>query len=300
MELVGRQLRPYYASFRDCRAFLRSISKWSAVFRLRSSLGIWFLSVPISFLFSWNKSVGDSQRLNGVKRFDQATSECSNWLILSCFVLLTWFKWVDCLMDRCWTVYLSLAGWLNCRWSRLDDSSSGETPLDDLTSSFGILVLEKVQVDDSATYRCSVANSVGRSQYDVRVQVVEPLGIEVEPKDPVVNEGKSVTLTCSFNGDVGSVLGATGVHMQPNVRWYKDGQVINQWDKYQTVGRNSLRISAMQRGDQGVFQCFVYTEKESAQASTRLQLGGKSPGQSIRTVGIVLDTWIKSEPIQLL
>ena len=165
-----------------------------------------------------------------------------------------------------------------CRWSRLDDSSSGEIPLDDLTSSFGVLVLEKVQVDDSATYRCSASNSVGRSQHDVRVQVVDPLSVEIQPKDPVVNEGKSVTLVCTFHGDAASVLvSTTGVHLQSSVKWYKDGQAINQWDKYQTVGRNSLRISTMQRSDQGVYQCFVYTEKEAAQASTRLQLGGRSP-----------------------
>ena len=158
---------------------------------------------------------------------------------------------------------------------RLDEAGAA-TPLDELTSSFGVLILEDVQVDDSGTYRCTASNSVGHSQYDVRLRVIEPLRVQVQPSSAVVNEGKSVTLTCSFSGGAAileaaaaaaAAAAATGLQSQTDVKWYKDGRVMSQRG-------NSLHIDDMQRADQGVYQCFVYTDKESAQASSRLQLGG--------------------------
>ena len=157
--------------------------------------------------------------------------------------------------------------------------------MEEWTVSFGVLVLENVQLEDSGTYRCSMSNSVGHSHYDVRLEVVEPLRIEILPKDPVINQGQSLTLRCSFNrpqhtagsgasgGSSGSGSGAN--QQQSTLKWYKDGVAITYRDKYQPVDKVSLRINNMQRVDQGVYQCFVFTERQSAQASTRLQLGGQ-------------------------
>jgi Immunoglobulin domain len=148
-----------------------------------------------------------------------------------------------------------------CRWFRID--SNGPTSLEDFTVSFGVLVLENVQSEDSGTYRCTASNSVGQSQYDIRLEVVEPLRAEISGGDVVVNQGKSTTLRCWFSSS-----------MQATVKWYKDGVAISHRDKYQPIGKDSLRINSMQRTDQGIYQCFVSTERASAQAFVHLILGG--------------------------
>ena len=147
------------------------------------------------------------------------------------------------------------------RWYRIDPS--GPVSLDDSTFSFGVLVLENVQLEDSGVYRCTASNSVGQAQYDLRLDVIEALKVHLWPKDIVVNQGSSVTVHCAFNSQ-----------SQASVKWYKDAVLITPRDKYQTIGKDSLHITNMQRGDQGFYQCFVYTENESAQDSTRVTLGG--------------------------
>ena len=149
----------------------------------------------------------------------------------------------------------------HCRWFRID--SNGPTSLEDFTVSFGVLALENVQSEDSGTYRCTASNSVGQSQYDIRLEVVEPLRAEISGGDVVVNQGKSTTLRCWFSS-----------WTQATVKWYKDGVAISHRDKYQPIGKDSLRINSMQRTDQGIYQCFVSTERASAQAFVHLILGG--------------------------
>lgn len=173
--------------------------------------------------------------------------------------------------------------------------------MEESTTSFGVLVLENVQPEDSATYRCTAANSVGQSlSYDVRLDVIEPLKVQLQPDRPAfrVNQGHAGSIQCSFNLGAqrhyaASSSGLTGhsSSVRPIVKWLKDGLVIstsaagnaNNNPKYQQSAVLSassqqqiwsLRISNVQRADQGVYQCFVYTDRESAQASVRLLLGG--------------------------
>lgn len=179
------------------------------------------------------------------------------------------------------------------------------TPMDEFMASFGVLVLENVQPEDSATYRCTAANSVGQSlPYDVRLDVVEPLRVQLEPDKAIlrINQGHTASIQCSFNLDqqqqqqhhyVGN-NGLAGHSVRPVIKWLKDGLAIstssaspNSNPKYQqsavlspsTLGQQhqiwSLRIANVQRLDQGIYQCFVYTDKESAQSAVRLVLGGK-------------------------
>ena len=63
---------------------------------------------------------------------------------------------------------------------------------------------------------------------------------------------------------------------QASVKWFKNGAAIGHRDKYRSAGKDALRIDAMELGDQGVFQCIASTERQSAQASVHLVLGGNS------------------------
>ncbi|KAI9558120.1 hypothetical protein GHT06_014873 [Daphnia sinensis] len=194
------------------------------------------------------------------------------------------------------------------RWYRLE-SDGPPTPMDESTASFGVLVLENVQPEDEATYRCTAANSVGQSlPYDVRLEVVEPLKAKLRPDKAVlrINQGQTGQIECSFQLDQHShhyrnINGLAGHSstVRPIIKWLKDGLTIttstvvadtnpSSSSKYQqsavlisrasTTGQQeqiwSLRISNFQRADEGIYQCFVYTDKESAQSSVRLLLGG--------------------------
>lgn len=194
------------------------------------------------------------------------------------------------------------------RWYRLETDGL-PTPMDESMASFGVLVLENVQPEDEATYRCTAANSVGQSlPYDVRLDVVESLKVNLRPDKAVlrINQGYPAEIECSFQLDqqnhhyhnINGLAGHSST-VRPIIKWLKDGLTITtstvvadsnptSSSKYQqsavlisrasTSGQQeqiwSLRISNFQRADEGIYQCFVYTDKESAQSSVRLLLGG--------------------------
>ena len=181
--------------------------------------------------------------------------------------------------------------------------------MDESTASFGVLILENVQPEDGATYRCTATNSVGQSlPYDVRVDVVEPLKVQLRPESDKnlmrINQGQTAQIQCSFQLDQkhqnnnNGLSGHSLSNVRPVIKWLKNGLAIvsstsstttNVNSKYQQSavmitkssspsGQQeqiwSLSINNFQRADQGVYQCFVYTERESTQSSTRLLLGG--------------------------
>ncbi|XP_046646636.1 Down syndrome cell adhesion molecule-like protein Dscam2 isoform X3 [Daphnia pulicaria] len=197
------------------------------------------------------------------------------------------------------------------RWYRLEVDGQ-PTPMDESTASFGVLVLENVQPEDGATYRCTAANSVGQSlPYDVRLDVVEPLRVQLRPADKSVmrvNQGHVAQMECSFQLDQQSHynngLSGHSSTVRSVIKWLKDGLAITTStvvananpggnSKYQQSavmsvssksapsGKQeqiwSLAVANFQRADQGIYQCFVYTERESAQSSVRLLLGEAAP-----------------------
>ncbi len=53
------------------------------------------------------------------------------------------------------------------------------------------------------------------------------------------------------------------------VRWMKDGEDLG------LAGRDVLRINSVKKEDRGMYQCFVRNDRESAQATGELKLGGR-------------------------
>ena len=169
---------------------------------------------------------------------------------------------------------------LPVRWYRMEPNSpAAPTPMDEWTASFGVLVLESVQPEDGATYRCTAVNSLGQAQYDVRLEVLEPLRAQLDPPGPIlrVDQGQSVTLQCSSNAQPLSASGSglAGLALPSSqVKWYKDGQLVTGGG---SLLQSRLKVASMKRTDQGVYQCFVHNERETAQASVRLVLGSAAP-----------------------
>lgn len=61
------------------------------------------------------------------------------------------------------------------------------------------------------------------------------------------------------------------------VQWYRNGELltIDGSGKLQLLGPLVLIVNRITRHDRGMYQCMVYNERESAQGSAELRLGGE-------------------------
>ncbi len=74
----------------------------------------------------------------------------------------------------------------------------------------------------------------------------------------MVDYGRPATFKCSYRGNP-----------VETVRWMKDGEDLG------LAGRDVLRINSVKKEDRGMYQCFVRNDRESAQATGELKLGGR-------------------------
>ncbi|XP_053201248.1 synaptogenesis protein syg-2-like [Panonychus citri] len=113
------------------------------------------------------------------------------------------------------------------------------------------LIIESVKLDDAGEYRCRIDFRKSRTQYrTVQLEVI------IGPRDVVImdefgqrlrdlvgpfNEGAHMTLICE----------AEGGSPHPQLRWYKDGHLIDEtWNiTIQGIIRNELAINHIQRSD---------------------------------------------------
>lgn len=84
----------------------------------------------------------------------------------------------------------------------------------------------------------------------------------------VVNSGGTATINCTWGG-----------WPAPRLEWLHNGVPIGAGVaggriRVQSNGEQ-LVISAVHRADKGVYQCMARNERDSAQASAELRLGGK-------------------------
>lgn len=61
------------------------------------------------------------------------------------------------------------------------------------------------------------------------------------------------------------------------IKWFRNGQVLHadRNGKVKLLSALVLHISNVTRHDRGMYQCIVRNERESAQGSAELRLGGK-------------------------
>ncbi|KAK6109169.1 Immunoglobulin I-set domain family protein [Brugia pahangi] len=115
------------------------------------------------------------------------------------------------------------------------------------------LICHNAQSNDSATYRCVVANSIGIAQSSCQVNVVASIPrmapkFEVPLTDKTALAGKEVKLKCRILGDP-----------QPQIVWMKDGAMINtnrrQKLEFIENGWCSLTIFNCTAEDTGFYLC---------------------------------------------
>lgn len=79
----------------------------------------------------------------------------------------------------------------------------------------------------------------------------------------VVDVGKTANLTCRIGG-----------HPVHGVQWSLNGRELLKGARVTLLSRELLQISPVQREDRGMYQCLVYNQKDSAQGTAQLIIGG--------------------------
>lgn len=121
----------------------------------------------------------------------------------------------------------------------------------------GTLIIKDAVIDDSGKYLCVVNNSVGGESVETVLTVTAPLSAKIDPPTQTVDFGRPAVFTCHYSGNP-----------IKTVSWMKDGKPIGHSDAI-------LRIESVKKEDNGMYQCFVRNDQESAQASAELKLGGR-------------------------
>ncbi|ODN00362.1 Down syndrome cell adhesion molecule-like protein Dscam2 [Orchesella cincta] len=154
------------------------------------------------------------------------------------------------------------------------------------------IIFENVIASDVGTYVCVANNTSGSDRYRIEVVVTRPLEVQVVPSVLTVDIGKSAELTCWTNraSDLSSSSQMMTTsnsqqqmmhHQQPSaitVTWRKDGTEIRPSLRISfSPSGDKLKIVTVQREDKGIYQCFVKSDSDMAQATAELRLGDSHP-----------------------
>ncbi|XP_054281240.1 cell adhesion molecule Dscam2-like [Macrosteles quadrilineatus] len=157
--------------------------------------------------------------------------------------------------------------YLELRWEWQD------TPVSDnehhyITGGGALLVIPRASVSDSGRYSCMASNSAGSSRLDINLQVQAPLSAHVTPSILTAALGQPAAFHCS---KAGSPI--------KSIAWAKDGQSLQSGNPSDT-----LKLGMVTKEDQGMYQCFVNNEHDSAQATAELRLGDTPPQITYRFI----------------
>ncbi|XP_022238880.1 Down syndrome cell adhesion molecule-like protein Dscam2 [Limulus polyphemus] len=130
----------------------------------------------------------------------------------------------------------------------------------------GSLILQYVSSADSGNYVCVANNTKGEESVDINVIIYASLSAYIVPQDHVAVVGEPITLNCSLTG-----------YPVPTVQWMKNAAPLETNSRIRLIKQEILYFSVVEREDRGMYQCFVYNDRESAQGTTELKLGEVSP-----------------------
>jgi len=105
---------------------------------------------------------------------------------------------------------------------------------------------------------------------------VDDLVVEMDPSMQTIDVGNTAVFSCL-------VLGSNDGRPTVSLVWYKDGLPIDDSTSRRRVsivtsenGRSStLHVAAVERMDAGMYQCLAASDKDNAQTSSRLLIGGE-------------------------
>nr|XP_054769474.1 hemicentin-1-like [Lytechinus pictus] len=114
----------------------------------------------------------------------------------------------------------------------------------------GSLIISDVRELDAGVYFCLVVNQAGSDTRKITLTVKDP------PR--IINELPDV-MEQMMNTEVRIACQATGTP-RPRIRWFKDGQPIEQLRGYTVLGDNTLLISSLQPYDNGRYECIAESD----------------------------------------
>ena len=145
------------------------------------------------------------------------------------------------------------------KWKRdgdnLDLTSSSRVRID----NGGNLVIYAAEKSDAGRYQCSAENvASSRLSRPVRLRVnEEPAFVTRPPPEKSALAGHDLVIECQVDGDP-----------HPNVRWSKDGGVLESGKRIKVVAGKGLRLLNVHPTDAGVYVCIAENEAGSVEAST--------------------------------
>lgn len=132
--------------------------------------------------------------------------------------------------------------------------------------SHGVLTIKKTKMEDSGKFVCIVKNSAGENRAETNLIVSAPLTAYIQPSMLVIDIGRQATFNCTLTG--------YPIH---SVVWKKDEKLLSPSSRIKFPTKNILHIEAVSREDKGMYQCFVYSDQDSAQGTAELSIGDVAP-----------------------
>ncbi|XP_074951733.1 neural cell adhesion molecule L1-like protein isoform X2 [Phalacrocorax aristotelis] len=151
------------------------------------------------------------------------------------------------------------------RWTK-DDSIEPLSTLRYELNKNGTLEIKETKKEDSGSYACWAANSVGKRAITANLDIRDATKLVVTPKNPRVLKSHSILLKCQSEYDS---------HLKHSFKlsWRKNGDklpVNSTEDGRIILDRDTLFISSVTLEDQGVYTCVASTSLDSVTAESEI------------------------------
>ncbi|GFS46965.1 hemicentin-1 [Trichonephila inaurata madagascariensis] len=155
------------------------------------------------------------------------------------------------------------------------------------------LYLESIQPDQSGTYVCVAANSVGRDHQSVLVEVHVPPVITTLPKSQDISVGDTLSLSCEASG-----------YPFPSVTWLLNNTQVTGGAVHSAFGRSKLLIENAGKEDEGTYICLAQNAAGERKAAAAVRV--RTPPIIVDSSGVksvklkdtvVLDCLVKGDPL---
>ncbi|XP_071295428.1 neural cell adhesion molecule L1-like protein isoform X3 [Agelaius tricolor] len=151
------------------------------------------------------------------------------------------------------------------RWTK-DDSIEPLSAFHYELYKNGTLEIRDTKKEDSGSYACWAANSVGKRAITANLDIRDATKLVVTPKNPRVLKSHSILLKCQAEYDS---------HLKHSFKlsWRKDGGELpaNSTEGGRIIlDRDTLFISSVLLEDQGIYKCVASTALDTAEAEAQL------------------------------